>query len=71
MKQLTKLQSEVFNYMGGFFEVNDQLPPVQSVATAFDKYPNQIHEMLVAFEKRGLIERNAVGKFRFARGQQA
>lgn len=66
-KPLTKLQSDVFDYMIEFFKANDQLPPVRSIAFLFDKYDNQIHEMQIAFAKRGLIERNAVGKWRFTR----
>lgn len=70
MKQLTKLQSDVFNYLITFYEENNQLPPVQSIADTFDKWPNQIQEMLFRFEVIGLIEKNAVGKFRFSRNKE-
>lgn len=69
MRELSELQTSVFAYMREFFEENDQLPPVHSVAFMFDKYDNQIQEMLIGFEKRGMIERNAVGKWRFARAK--
>ena len=69
MRKLSDLQKDVFAYMVGFFELNDQLPPIRAIAATFGKYENQIQEMLIGFEKRGLIERNAVGKWRFARGQ--
>ena len=42
---------------------------VHAIAFMFDRYENQIQEMLVGFEKRGMIERNAVGKWRFARAK--
>ena len=68
-KQLTTFQQQVFDYMVDFFKVNDQLPPVQSICDEFHRYPNQISEMHASFEKKGLIERNAVGKFRFSRAK--
>ena len=67
MRKLSELQVEVWSYIVHFFEENDQLPPVHVVSAKFDKYENQIHEMFLGFEKRGMIERNAVGKFRFTR----
>jgi hypothetical protein len=70
MRKLSKLQSDVHSYMVDFFKENDQLPPVQSICNEFHKFPNQIQEMLVSFGKKGLIERNAVGKWRFARGNE-
>lgn len=71
MRKLSKLQESVFAYMVEFFADNDQLPPVWIVAAEYDKYENQIHEMLLSFEKRGMIERNAVGKWRFSRANAA
>ncbi len=67
MRKLSQLQIDVFSYLEEFFKENDQLPPVYVIALMFAKYPNQIHEMLVGFEKRRMIEKNAVGKWRFAR----
>jgi hypothetical protein len=55
--------------MQDFFHANDQLPPSAFVAAVFDKHDNQIYEMFLGFERRGMIERNAVGKWRFTRGQ--
>ena len=69
MRKLSELQLDVFAFMREFFETNDQLPPVHAIAFMFDKYDNQIQEMLIGFEKRGMIERNAVGKWRFARAK--
>lgn len=66
-KHLTNFQQQVFDYMVEFFKSNDQLPPIASISKKFDKYPNQVQGLQVAFEKKGLIERNEVGKFRFAR----
>jgi len=67
MRKLSTLQINVFNVMVDFFKENDQIPPVHFVATTFNKYQNQRQEMYVGFEKRNMIERNAVGKFRFKR----
>jgi len=68
-RHLTNLQSHVFDFMREFFRKNDQLPPVDYIANEFGRYPNQIHEMLISFQKKGLIERNVVGKWRFTRSQ--
>jgi len=67
MKGLSQLQTEVFAFLVEFFNENDQLPPVAFIAFRFAKHANQIQEMLVAFEKKDLIEKNTVGKWRFKR----
>ena len=66
-KQLTDLQRSVYVFMREFFAENDQLPTVAVICEKFGKYPNQIHELQLALMKHGLIERNAVHKFKFAR----
>ena len=70
IRPLTKFQNEVYTYLIDFFKENDQLPPVLSTASHFGKYQNQIQGLMVALGKRGLIEKNAVGRWRFAKGQR-
>lgn len=67
IRPMTEFQTKVWYYLVAFFKDNDQLPPVLNVANHFGKYENQIQETLVALSKRGLIEKNAVGKWRFKR----
>ena len=60
---------DVMVYLRHFFEQNDQLPPVERIAQHFGWSSTQSAQChLDALQKHGLIERNAVGKFRFARG---
>ena len=72
MKPLSTRQAEAFAYMVQFFAENDQLPPV---ATAMSDhmgiYSNQAAEICTALEKKGWIERNAVGKYRFTQCSRA
>ena len=58
---------EVLAYMREFFDENDQLPPVARVAEHFGMTLNGADwhvQMLLRF---GEVERNSVGKLRFAR----
>lgn len=65
---LTARQREVLAYMLQFLADNDQLPPMQSIATHFGlRSPNSAQDHINALERKGFIERNAVGKFRFVR----
>ena len=67
---LTTRQREVLDYMRAFLVDNDQLPPVHAIAHHFGfKSDNSAKEHVAALEKKGAIERNAVGKYRFARTQ--
>ena len=60
---------EVLAFMRQFFADNDQLPPMAVIARAFgwvsDAAAQHHMELLARF---GHIEKNAVGKWRFARG---
>ena len=67
--KLTPLQSAVYDFMREFFAENDQLPTVAVICEKFGKYPSHIHGIQLAIMKNGLIERNAVHKFRFTRGK--
>ncbi len=68
----TKRQMEVLEYMRVFFAANDQLPPVAQIAKHFGwSSPSAATEPINALMRHGLIERNAVGKLRFARKEVA
>lgn len=66
--QLTDKQLAVFVFMQEFFRENDQLPPQAALAAHFG-WANEASAIQYrqALEDKGYIERNAVGKFRFAR----
>ena len=65
----TQRNQDVFAFMRLFFLENDQLPPVATVCEHFGWRSLQAGQDHVdALLRHGLIERNAVGKLRFARG---
>ena len=67
--QPTQRNLEVLAFMREFFEENDQLPPVATVCKHFGWRSLQAGQDHVnALSRHGLLERNAVGKLRFARG---
>jgi SOS-response transcriptional repressor LexA len=52
--------------MFSFYEQNDQLPTKAVIAEHFGyASPNAAHEHVDCLERRGLIERNALNKFKF------
>ncbi|MFG5779890.1 hypothetical protein ACFIQF_22750 [Comamonas sp. J-3] len=70
MLNLTMRQREVLEFMREFFAENDQLPPGHVIAKRFRmRSANSVQCVAYALERKGAIERNAVGKFRFARAQ--
>lgn len=58
---------EVLAFMRDFFSANDQLPPVTAICAHFGWAGNAAHTHLVALARFGLIEKNTVGRWRFAR----
>lgn len=59
---------EVLAYMREFYSANDQLPPKAKIAEHFGwTSPNAAQDYVGALMRHGLLERNAVGKLRFAR----
>ena len=58
---------EVLAFMREFFSANDQLPPVTAICAHFGWAGNAAHAHLVALARFGLIEKNTVGRWRFAR----
>jgi SOS-response transcriptional repressor LexA len=68
-KFLTEKQRNVFNFLVQFFARNHQLPPCHCIAREFNfASQNAAFEHLLAIEKRGLIERNELNKWRFTKG---
>ncbi|CAA2106061.1 hypothetical protein [Variovorax paradoxus] len=65
---LTLKQAEVLAFMREFFAENDQLPPAASLRTRFGwASDNAAATYLITLAKKGYIEHNAVGKYRFTR----
>ena len=58
---------EVLAYMREFFRENDQLPPVAIIAEHFGMNTTGADWHAKALLRLGMVERNAVGKLRFAR----
>lgn len=58
---------DVLVYMREFFRENDQLPPVSRIASYFGMNVAGADWHIKALLRFGMIERNAVGKLRFAR----
>lgn len=68
--QITRNQRAVYEYLRRFFAENDQLPPCHVIAEYFGwASANAAQNYLAALERKGFIERNAVGKYRFARNR--
>jgi len=65
---LTYRQRDVLHFMRCFLLENDQLPPMHAIAEHFgNSSPNSAQSHINALERKGFIERNAVGKYRFVR----
>lgn len=65
---LTPRQQEVFDFMKEYFGRNDQLPPTRTIQEKFG-FASQSAVMchMKRIEKRGWIEKNEAGKWRFIR----
>jgi hypothetical protein len=58
----------VLGFMREFFAENDQLPPARAICGRFNwGNPNNAVHHQRALLKKGYLEVNAVGKYRFAR----
>ena len=64
---MTKRQEEYLSAMRHFYNNNDQLPPVSKLAELMGVHPNAAAEAIKRLETSGVIERNAVNKWRFTR----
>lgn len=70
--ELTSKQAEVLAFMRAFFALNDQLPPANVIRQHFGwTSDNAAASYQAVLAKRGYIEHNAVGKYRFSRGPVA
>jgi SOS-response transcriptional repressor LexA len=68
MRPMTDTQKRVLAFLRAFYEANDQLPPMYVVARHFGwTSANAAQAHLMALWRRGLVERNELGKWRFAR----
>lgn len=65
---LTPVQIEILAFMREYLAENDQLPPVSQVAAKFGWNPNGAQWHLVELGRKGALEKNAAGRWRFARG---
>ena len=64
---LTHSQTRVLDYMAKFLQVNDQLPPMANIASAFGwASPNAADSHAKALEKKGYLVRNEIGGLMFA-----
>lgn len=69
--ELTAKQSDVLAFMRGFFAENDHLPGGPDIARHFGfRSPNAGAEYISALERKGYVERNAVGRYRFTRSTE-
>lgn len=66
----SEVNLQVLAFMRTFFAANDQLPPVAVVAAHFgwSAGPSSADWHIKALINHGLLERNVLGKLRFARG---
>ncbi len=66
-RRLTVKQAEVLAFMWDFYKENDQLPTCEAIAIHFNfRSANAAYEHCLAMQRRGYLERNALGKFKFA-----
>lgn len=69
---LTEGQQELLRYLTEFFIGNDQLPPLQVVADHFKWRSKQAAaDKVHILVRKGYLEKNEVGKLRFARARYA
>jgi SOS-response transcriptional repressor LexA len=69
--RLTDRQLAVYVYMQEFFKENDQLPTTRAIADKFGFVSlNSASYIQLRLASCGWIERNACGKYRFARIDQ-
>ena len=64
---LTPKQFEVLAFLHAFFADNDQIPPVSATAQHFGMSTGAVHWHMEQLLHHGAIERNTVGRWRFAR----
>jgi SOS-response transcriptional repressor LexA len=66
MRPLTNKQRCLLLYCDTFLTQNDQLPTLQAITDHFGwASTNAAFEAMAALERKGLVERNTLGKMRF------
>ena len=65
---LTPVQIEILAFMREYLAENDQLPPVAQVGAKFGMHTNGAQWHLAELGRKGALEKNAAGRWRFARG---
>lgn len=69
---LTEIQQRVLDFMRSFHAANDQLPTMRALSAHFEwKSGNAAVDHCRALEVHGKLEKNAMGKYRFARPKAA
>lgn len=64
---LTAKQVEVLTFLVRFYEENDQIPPCRVIAEHFNfASDNAANDHLQALARRGWIEKNSVGRWKFS-----
>ena len=66
--ELTPVQHEIMAFLREYLDLNDQLPPVSQVAQKFGWHTNGAQWHLAELGRKGALEKNAAGRWRFARG---
>ena len=68
LSALTPVQQDILDFMREYLGENDQLPPVSQVADKFGFHANGAQWHLAEMARKGALEKNAAGRWRFARG---
>jgi SOS-response transcriptional repressor LexA len=72
IRPLSKKQMELLSFMRFYFARNDQLPSAEAIRDHFGwSSPNAAHCAREVLERKGWIERNEAGKYRFSRNREA
>lgn len=65
---LSPRQQQVLNFARDFLGRNDEFPPMHAISRHFGwSSTNAAQEHIDALAKKGMIERNEIGNWRFAR----
>lgn len=65
---LTPVQLEILAFMREYLAENDQLPPVSQVGAQFGMHATGAQWHLAELGRKGALEKNAAGRWRFPRG---
>lgn len=70
-QQLTRRQLQVVAFLREFLAANDQIPPMHVISERFGwRSANAAQQHIDALSRKGLLERNDIGNWRFARVKQ-